>query len=174
LLAAESYSQGDVTLAGMITRVDRRIAKSSGNPWALVVLEDKDASIEVTFFSQAYMVIASELVEDLVVSIKGRVNEREGGITLMGKEMTVLNVSEVSDAGPPVTISLLANKVIPELALEMKKILSAHPGNTPVHLRLKSPGRNDTVMSLPDFPVTISSSLMGDLKGLLGASAVTL
>jgi DNA polymerase III subunit alpha len=53
------------------------------------------------------MVIATELVEDLVVSIKGRVNERDGGITLMGKEMTVLDVSEVTEGGAsPFVLSL--------------------------------------------------------------------
>ncbi len=174
LLASEQTAQNDVAIAGMITRVERKIAKSSGNPWALVVLEDKDASIEVTFFAQAFMTVATELIEDLVVSIRGRLNERDGSFTLMGREMTVLDVSGISDGTAPVTISLPVSRVVPELAMEMRKILSTHPGDTPVHMRLKSPGREDTVMLLPDFSVTVSNSLMGDLKGLLGASSISL
>lgn len=173
VLGGDHTGPSEITLAGMITRVERRIAKSSGNPWALVVLEDKDASIEVTFFSSAYMVIATELAEDLVVSIRGRVNERDTGITLMGKEMTILNVTDITEGGAPVVITVPAMRVDPNLALDLKRILSAHPGRTPVHLRLKNPGRGDTVMALPDYPVTVSTSLMGDLKGLLGASAVS-
>jgi len=175
LLASEQAAPNDVAIAGMITRVERKIAKSSGNPWALVVVEDKDASIEVTFFAQAYMTVATELIEDLVVSVRGRLNERDGSFTLMGREMTVLDVSGISDDGTaPVTISLPVSRVVPELAMEMRKILSTHPGTTPVHMRLKSPGREDTVMILPDFSVTVSNSLMGDLKGLLGASSISL
>ncbi len=137
LLASEGGPQNnDIAIAGMITRVERKIAKSSGNPWALVVLEDKDASIEVTFFAQAYMTVATELLEDLVVSVRGRLNEREGSFTLMGREMTVLDVSGVSEDGTaPVTISLPVSRVVPELAMEMRKILSTHPGTTPVHMR---------------------------------------
>ena len=172
VLNGDHSGPGEVTLAGMITRVERKIAKASGNPWALVALEDKDASIEVTFFSQAYMVIATELTEDLVVSIRGRINERDTGVTLMGKEMTILNVSDIGEGGAPVVISLPAVHVIPELALNLKRILSDHPGRTPVHLRLTTPGRGDTVMLLPDYPVTVTPSLMGDLKVLLGAGAV--
>jgi DNA polymerase-3 subunit alpha len=174
LLASDQGAANDVTIAGMITRVERKIAKSSGNPWALVVVEDKDASIEVTFFAQAYMTVATELMEDLVVSVRGRLNERDGSFTLMGRELTVLDVSGISDGTAPVMISMAVNRAIPEVALEMRRILSTHPGETPVHLRLKSPGRNDTVMVLPNFSVTVSNSLMGDLKGLLGASAVSL
>jgi DNA polymerase-3 subunit alpha len=174
LLAADNPEVlGEVTLSGMITRVERKIAKSSGNPWALVVLEDRDASVEVTFFAQAYMTIATELAEDLVVSIKGRVNERDGGITLMGKELSILNVADVTDGGNPVVISVPVTRVVPELALEMRRILSQHPGSTPVHLRLRSPGRGETVMALPDYSVTVSTALMGDLKGLLGAAAIS-
>jgi len=109
-----------------------------------------------------------------VVSIRGRLNERDGSFTLMGREMTVLDVSGISDGTAPVTISLPVSRVVPELAMEMRKILSTHPGDTPVHMRLKSPGREDTVMLLPDFSVTVSNSLMGDLKGLLGASSISL
>jgi len=128
----------------------------------------------VTFFAQAYMTVATELMEDLVVSVRGRLNERDGAFTLMGREMTVLDVSGISDGTAPVTISLPVRSVVPELAMEMRRILSTHPGETPVQVRLKSPGRDDTLMLLPDFSVTVSNSLMGDLKGLLGASAVSL
>jgi hypothetical protein len=41
-------------------------------------------------------------------------------------------------------------------------------------MRLKSPGRDDVVMVLPDFGVSVSNSFMGDLKGLLGAAAIIL
>jgi DNA polymerase-3 subunit alpha len=175
LLSNDQPPVGEVTIAGMITSVDRRIAAKSGNPWGLVMVEDKDASIEVAFFSQAYLTVATNLLEDLVVSIRGRIQERDGGaITMMGKEMTVLDVSGITDGSPPVTICLATDRVVPSLALEIKKILSTHPGETPVHMRLKSPGREDVIMALPDFGVSLSNSFMGDLKGLLGAAAIIL
>ncbi len=172
LLANDGPVPGEITIAGMITSVDRRLAKS-GNPWGLVMLEDKDASIEVAFFSQAYLTVATNLLEDLVVAIRGRAQERDGGaITFMGKEMTVLDVSGVTSDRPPLTICLPVSRVVPTLALEIKKILSTHPGETPVHMRLKSPGRDDVTVLLPDYGVSVSTSFMGDLKGLLGASAI--
>ncbi len=47
-----------ISIAGMITGLQRRIAKKSGNPYARCELEDLSGSMEVMFFGQAYQPIA--------------------------------------------------------------------------------------------------------------------
>ncbi len=42
-----------VTIAGLITNVDRRVSKK-GNPWAIVTVEDLESSIQCMFFGKVY------------------------------------------------------------------------------------------------------------------------
>ncbi len=109
-----------------------------------------------------------------MVSVTGIIQDREGAFSMMGRELKILDVSTISGGGAPVILSIPTHRVVPEMAEKMRQILSGHPGDTPVHLRLKSHNRRETVMDLPDYRVTISSALMGELKALLGSTAVTL
>ncbi|MBO9706199.1 MAG: DNA polymerase III subunit alpha, partial [Arthrobacter sp.] len=59
-----------VTIAGMITSLSRRVAKSSGNAYARAEIEDLGGSIETMFFGQVYGPIATILAEDLIVVVK--------------------------------------------------------------------------------------------------------
>ncbi|MDN8924024.1 OB-fold nucleic acid binding domain-containing protein, partial [Staphylococcus aureus] len=75
--------------------LQRRIAKNSGNPYARLEVEDMSSGIEVMFFGNAYGPIADVLAEDLIVSIRGRVQRRDdGSVTLNAQELTVPEISE--------------------------------------------------------------------------------
>ncbi len=53
-LLASGRTEGDVQVAGIIVSVDRRINKKSGNPWAIVTIEDLDGAVECLFFPKTY------------------------------------------------------------------------------------------------------------------------
>ena len=63
-----------VTIAGLITNVDRRVSKK-GNPWAIVTVEDLESSIQCMFFGKVYEAAAPELAVDTVVQIRGQVEK---------------------------------------------------------------------------------------------------
>ncbi|MCT6900798.1 MAG: DNA polymerase III subunit alpha, partial [Bifidobacterium sp.] len=54
-----------VTLAGLVTAVDRRVSKK-GNPWAIVTIEDLESSIQCMFFGKVYDAHSDDLVLDSV------------------------------------------------------------------------------------------------------------
>ena len=55
----------------------------------------------------------------------------------------------------------------------LKEVLATHPGTTEVHLRLPG-GSGEHVLKLDDaYRVAPSPALMGDLKALVGPSAVS-
>ena len=66
-----------VTLAGLITNVDRRVSKK-GNPWAIVTIEDMESSIQCMFFGKVYEAASTELIQDAVVQVRGQVEVRDG------------------------------------------------------------------------------------------------
>src|SRR5699024_10745181 len=68
-LINDAPTEGEVTVAGIISSVDRRVNKK-GEPWAIVTVEDLDSSIEVLFFARSYSVMQEELHADSAVVIK--------------------------------------------------------------------------------------------------------
>lgn len=166
LLADETRAEGSiVTVAGLLSSVQRRISKA-GNQWALATVEDLDGGLEVLFFGETFVAYDTTLIEDNVVSIKGRLRRRDDSVQIQAMEVSLPDVVDLADQ--PVTIALPVSRCVPPIVRQLKNILGTHPGATEVRLRLTQPGRA-TVMKLDDsLRITPSPALFGDLKALLG------
>ncbi|WGW13321.1 DNA polymerase III subunit alpha [Saxibacter everestensis] len=161
-----------VTIAGMITSLQRKVSKNSGNPYAIATIEDLDASIEVMFFGQVYQPVATILAEDLIVTVKARIRRRdEGALSLMAMEITLPDVSDAAGTGP-VAISMPLTKCTPPMVERLADVLRTHPGKNEVHLRLTQPGRATLMRLDRSLRVEPNPALYGDLKALLGPSCL--
>jgi DNA polymerase-3 subunit alpha len=165
--AEASPEPQNVTLAGILSSVNRRVTKA-GAPWAQAVLEDLDGSIEVMFFPATYAQVALNVAEDAIVAIKGRTDARDDTIKLIASDLVVLDTSEARRG--PVELRIEATRCTPPLVGRLKDVLRTHPGSTEVHLRLQSTNSPGVVL---DCRVNPSPALMGDLKALLGPNAVS-
>lgn len=165
----ESPQEGEIVLAGMISSVDRRVNKK-GEPWAIVTIEDLDASIEVLFFPKSYSVMNADLIQDTAVAVKGRVNRRDDRISVFAAGLVTLDISAAqAEPGliPPLVLKADAERVNAEIVSELKSALQAHVGDTPLTLVLCYNGR-ETALAVHDFPVKVSSALLGELRGIRG------
>ncbi|WP_282568712.1 DNA polymerase III subunit alpha [Arthrobacter sp. Helios] len=160
-----------VTIAGMITSLQRRIAKNSGNAYARCEIEDLAGSMEVMFFGQVYGPIAAVLAEDLIVVVRGRLQRRDdGAVTLNAQELTVPDLSEGHSG--PVVISMATYKATETVVTQLGDVLRTHPGTSEVQIRLNG-SRTVEVMKLGvDMRVNPTPSLFGDLKVLLGPACL--
>jgi DNA polymerase-3 subunit alpha len=158
-----------VTLAGMLTGVQRRITKQ-GKAWASANLEDLDGSVEVLFFPNTYELVGQYIAEDAIVAVKGRVDRRDEQARLMAMDMSIVDVTTATDE-TPVLISIPTARCTPPMVDRLKDVLSQHPGKAEVHVKLID-GRKATLMRLTPLRVSASPALMADLKVLLGPSAV--
>jgi len=170
LTADEGRQDGRVvTVAGLITGVTRKVTKQ-GNPWAIATVEDLEGVIDVMVFPQTYAQVSTQLIEDTVVVVKGRLDTREDVPKLVAMELSVPDLSD----GPrgPVVITLPVARCVPPVVDRLKEVLATHPGVTEVHLQLQGPDRT-TVMRLDDrLRVTTTPALFGDLKALLGPGSI--
>ncbi|WP_062203151.1 DNA polymerase III subunit alpha [Demequina salsinemoris] len=168
---ANGVSDGDqVTFAGLLTRVDRRIAKS-GNAYAIVTLEDMTGETEISFFGKTYETYARDLADDAVIVIKARSRERgDGGMQFSAVELRVPNLNVQDNS--PVIITLPAARATPPVVEEVRSILTSHPGGIEVKLVLTGSGDPVTVSVDDKFRVTRSSALYGDLKAALGPACL--
>jgi DNA polymerase-3 subunit alpha len=159
-----------VTLAGILTGVQRRITKQ-GRAWASATLEDLAGGVEALFFPNTYEVIGQYIAEDAIVVVKGRVDRRDDTPRIMAMDMSLPDISHNPDS-KPVTLTMPITRCTPPLVSELKEILSSHPGDSEVHVHLQN-GSRTTVMRLgPAVRVAPTPALRADLKMILGPSAV--
>ncbi len=170
MLDEERADGAPVTITGLVTTVQRKITKR-GDAWAMITVEDLDGAIDVLLFPSAYQLAGPHLVEDAIITVKGRLSRQKDQPEIHGQEV---NVPDLSD-GPsgPVVISLPSTRCTPPVVEQLKDVLGTHPGMTEVRLRLLT--RDETlVMRLDDrLRVTPSPALFADLKQLLGPGCLT-
>ena len=163
LLDDGGVQEGFVTIGGLITGISRKVSRQ-GSSWAIVTIEDLEGALEVLFFSNTYNQYALTLIEDRVVTIRGRVDRREDQMRFSAFEMSPLDITS-SPVGP-LLISLPISSCTPPIVDRIKEILRSHPGKREVHLQINDAGSN-TMMKI-DALVTSSPSLSADLKSILG------
>lgn len=161
-----------VTVAGMLTSVQRKIAKTSGNAYARVELEDRTGSMEVMFFGKVYAPISGVLSEDLICVIKGRLQRRDdGSVTISAQELRVPDIDAEGQQGP-VVISLPEHRATEQKLRELEGILLNHKGEAEVRISLGC-RQKDVLMRLsPRLRVNPNPALFGDLKVLFGPSCL--
>jgi len=169
LLADDGPRDMTVTIAGMITNITRKTTKR-GDIWAVITVEDLEASIEVLLFPRAYEMVSTVLATDTVVKIKGKVKVDDDVVSLNASELSLPDINHAPSG--PVVISLPATRCTPQVVQQLRDVLASHPGLTEVRLRLRSADKT-TVMKLDErLRVTPSPPLMADLKALLGPSCL--
>jgi DNA polymerase-3 subunit alpha len=157
-----------VTVAGLITGLARKVTKQ-GNTWAAATIEDLEGGIETMFFPQTYQLYATQLAEDAVVVVKGRLDKRDEVPKLIAMEVAMLDISSAGSSAP-VVLHVSEARVIPATVERLKRILISHPGTTPVRMHLRSRDEKVVRYQLGDnLRVSNSPALSTDLKVLLGA-----
>ena len=166
ILEGQVKSGTQVSIGGLLTSVERRVTKQ-GLPWANARLEDLTGGVEVLFFPKTYAVFGMEVADDAIVLLRGRVNEREGRLSIIVNDLVLPDVSAAGESRP-VAVSLPTRLCTPDRVTALKQVLTRHPGTSDVHVRLVS-GEKISTFKLDDrLRVEPSSALMGDLKALLG------
>jgi DNA polymerase-3 subunit alpha len=169
LTGGEHADGAVVTIGGIISGLQRKMTKQ-GNAWAIATVEDLAGSIECMFFPATYQLVSTQLVEDAVVFVKGRLDKREDVPRLVAMEM---QVPDLSNAGTnaPVILTIPATRVTPPMVSRLGEILSHHKGDSEVRIRLQGPTKT-TVLRLDRHRVKPDPALFGDLKVLLGPSCL--
>ncbi|MCP9624986.1 DNA polymerase III subunit alpha [Nocardia otitidiscaviarum] len=170
---ANAPREGTITISGIISALERRVNKK-GESWAIAVIEDLDASVEVLFFPKSYSVFSADLVVDSVVVVEGRVNWREEKLGVFGTHLAPLDVGSVErgEQTPPLMLEINAETTDRDSVLELKSALRSHRGGTPVRLVLCYRERR-TTLAVDDFPVTVTSALLGELRAVRGVKVMS-
>lgn len=165
----ESMADRVVRIAGLVSGVQTKVTKQ-GNPWAIATIEDLSGSVEVLFFPRSYETIQSFLAPDIIVQVEGKVNVRDDATSVYGQSMTILDLAEDQDS--PLDLDLAVGRCTPGLLTELRDVLEAFPGQSPVRLHLRQPGRTTVVELDRRLRVSCSSAFFSQVKALVGVGGV--
>jgi DNA polymerase-3 subunit alpha len=158
-----------VTVGGVITGLARKFTKK-GDQMAVFVLEDLEASIEVTVFPRTLVEQGHKLEDDVIVSVKGRLDKRdESRFGLIAQFVDVL--SGLGDGPAPPLRLVLPSHTLDELKIQrLKRILRDHPGDSVVQVDI---GQGKILRLADEFRVDIDRAV-GELRMAFGHDAVHL
>jgi DNA polymerase-3 subunit alpha len=163
--AGDGWTPAMRTVGGVITNLQRKHTKK-GELMAIFVLEDLGAAIEVMVFPKTMAEHGHKLVDDAVVCVKGRLDNRDDLPKLIAMEITPIEL--VHDGGVPLRINVPPSLLDEGMVDRLKALLAEHPGDAPVLLHVGS-----QVLRLPpSCCVEPGRGLLGELRVLLGPGAI--
>ncbi|MFV0463205.1 MAG: DNA polymerase III subunit alpha [Nostocoides sp.] len=153
-----------VTIAGLVTNLQVKLNKR-GERYAVAVIENLEGAVECFFFARTYMAVYTNLVQDAVVSVRGRVSRRDDSVSIYVSDM---DIPDTSLTTRPVVLSMDRRRATEGRISQLRSVLSAHPGPSEVRIRLVD-GEREVLLKVQDkFRVDPSEALFSDLKVLLG------
>ncbi|CAB5053877.1 unannotated protein [freshwater metagenome] len=168
---AEASDGSIVTLGGLVSSVQLKTTKRSGDRWAIVALEDLEGVVEVMVWPNTFNKVAAMLNEDAILLMKVRIDKRDDeGPRVAALEISVPDISAAYSG--PVNIYIPETRVNAAVMDSLRQILSAHPGTTEVHLTVVQAEKFVSVKTDDKLRVAPSPSLFADLKALLGAACL--
>jgi DNA polymerase-3 subunit alpha len=156
-----------VTLGGLITEVQMKTTKRSGERWAIVALEDLEGVAEILVWPKMFTSVGHMLTEDAIVLAKVRIDKRDDeGPRVAALEISVPDIGSAQSG--PVKLYIPESRINPAVMDSLRQILSTHNGTTEVHLTLIQDQSLISLKTDDKLRVAPSPSLFADLKALLG------
>ena len=165
----ENLKDGEnITIAGLCTSVQHRVAKTSGNAYGSLVVEDFGGELTVMLMGKTYAEYAPKLQTDQVVVVRGRVSRRDDGISLHAYNIEIIDAA--AEAQGPVIIAMSESEMTRANLAEIDRILRVHAGTEEVRIALLE--ASGVRMFALDQRVKITADLYGELKQLLGPNCI--
>lgn len=168
-LGEDNANSVQVTLAGLITQVQRKISKK-GRAWAIITVEDLNSSIHCLLFGNTYQQFQEMLHQDNIVKVRGNLDVREDEVELRVNTVDVVHVD--ASGNEPLELLVDARQcTLPRLDA-LKSILNRYHGLCEVRLRISDNDRVFQIACGDEYRVSRDPSMFGELKALFGPSCL--
>ncbi|HUB77032.1 MAG TPA: OB-fold nucleic acid binding domain-containing protein, partial [Solirubrobacteraceae bacterium] len=174
---AQRPDKEQVTVGGIVTQC-KKVRARSGADLVFATLDDLEATVELLVFEGALERLGGPLEVDQIVLVRGRVDHKEGGTTIVAAQIDPFQpdpedverarLAALDSARPRnVHVVVSEGRRSPELISDLKHVLAAFPGKAEVVLELGA-----RRIRLGDgYRVEPSVGLRAELEQLLGAPA---
>ena len=163
-----------IRIGGIITGLDIKTTKRSGNKFAIMNLEDLDSSIECLIFPKTYEKVKGLLIENKPIFIQGNVNSKNDEES---NKITVEDLLAIESV--PLEYTKEIHIVLHEASIKdktlktLRDICKEHPGKTLTILRVTcTDGEIAFIEAGEEFSVTVTHKLTHNIKKLLGENCL--
>ena len=158
-----------VKVAGIVGKITRRYTRN-GDLMIFFELEDTVSAVEVLAFPRTVESYGDQIEEDAIVLVEARLNHSEDEVKLRAYEVRQPTIRTNEDY----SVRVVAEALVPEAVLQLKRILANHRGQVPVLLHMTAHnGSESRVLRLDDeFSIEPSSTLDGEIAELFGAESL--
>ncbi|HEV7132230.1 MAG TPA: OB-fold nucleic acid binding domain-containing protein, partial [Gaiellaceae bacterium] len=166
----ERRRDGEIVLVGGIVSSLKMMTTKKGDPMVFAGIEDVTGSCEVVAFNSVYQQARELLVQDRILIVKGRIDQKGAGETkLVALEITGFEaVAERREVRLKVDARIAPAGVVRELAAVVKDF----PGEAPVYVDLLTSMGSKLLELGPNYRVQPVPDFFAEVKALLGEAAV--
>jgi len=172
---AEASDNLDVRVAGMAASVTRRISKQSKEPWAVLMLDDGEASIETLVFPKAFKQFEGTCIPDQPVLVCGTLSKRDEPLKIIANEVYPL-MDAPRHFGEKVIVGIKTDDGQSLTRIDaLRRLVDRHPGTVPLLICLIYPDKK-RILIQPDRALSIDPSpeFNAEAEGLLGRNGIKL
>lgn len=170
LLEAENLDGEQITLAGLLTKVEHATAKS-GKQYGKAVLEDFTGEMQLLFMGNSYAENGHKLAADQVVAVRGRINQRDDEKTVHVYTVTTIDAT-VTQVAPTLTLRMEQAKATLDVCERLLAALQRYPGESTVQLELQDEACAVRIFELRQ-QVRVGPELISEIKTVLGADSIS-
>ena len=159
-----------VVCGGIITEVNRKRSKN-GREMCYLKVEDLKGTMEVTVFANAFSKYRAILEEDNLVTIRGKINIRDGMAPSLVADSFSLWKEEEEESAKPVKqdrLCLRFNTKDPDIYSRVKNSISSYPGESKVVIKCSYTDKTFVYQQ----PVQINNYLLNELSGIIGSENI--
>jgi DNA polymerase-3 subunit alpha len=166
----ERRRDGEIVVVGGIVASLKQMTTKKGDPMVFAGLEDVTGSCEVVAFNSVYQHARELLVQDRVVVVKGRIDQKGAGETkLVAIEVTGF---EASPERKEVRLKVDARVAPAGIVRELASLVKDFPGEAPVFVDLVTSMGSKLLELGPNYRVRPVPDFFAEVKHLLGEAAV--
>lgn len=77
-------------IGGAIVQVDKKFTKKEGKPFAIVLLEDLTATLEVVLWNEVYVTVSDALALGRVIAVQGTLDKRDDTLRAVAQKVRIL------------------------------------------------------------------------------------
>ncbi len=161
-----------VTLGGIIGTV-KAINTRRGDPMAFIRLDDLEGSIEIVVVPQVLAASREILVEDALVLVSGRIDQKGEGETKLVAQSVTLFTPDPADEEDRLLLQVEASRVAHADMGMLRKLFADHPGEASVVVDVMTPDGPVRMRLGKDWRVDPGDrNLLASLKSLFGEKVV--
>ena len=156
------------TVVGIIKSVKVVMTKAKNQEMAFVALSDEGGEVDTVIFPKTYQTAKEFLIDNAVIRVKGRVDEREDRLSLVADSVEAVASQDEPDQAEralPEDHVVVPRGTSKATLLELNKLLQGNRGNDQITLVFQN-GHGNRELALP-FGVNYDAKLKKEIQSLL-------